>query len=588
MIAFQVRAIAAFAMALFLSSTAIAGDSQTTDTTYQASAGTTDIPDFSILLCDVPGLLDRASNFATAVTPDKVSTAPTIRELYAAALGDPQLKGIPPGSNALILVAPDGVSGTYVEIRESHANLYIQKTEASGKLAKFKDGLLVAGRTKDELEKDMAMIESARTLLARKNGVPAIILTFNIESLLSRYSTQIETFLKLLPDAQLKSQTAGLTTATEQGRGILRVLRRRAEITVQADAEILKRARILEGIFWFPPDGVRLDINIVPLSPIHETRNTSHSAALLEILPASGAIRATSDFSPEALLAFSRGVAADTAADLHTTTGQQEAWRKICSDVLESCDGSAALVALSPQFPGFNASIAFGVRDPQAALAAIEKLPHYIRYAGIPSLYVSSGARLSIGFDRNIRSYRGINIHRFIHRLNVSDIEQLKLASMGLTDSSAEIAFVHKTLLVAMGSASIEKLIDAALQSESKTPQALQKPETAALAAARLGPGGKFYMDYNLVKAFATVGQILPPRESNQFARFARAENTSTSLTIAGYVRQGKYTVSALLPTDLILAIKDAVSTATSARIGLLPQTRAPAAKSSSAKRARH
>jgi len=504
----------------------------------------TTIPLMTASVIDVRGVL-QAVNTHVGQLADNVDLIQGI----GSSLGDPELKGLPYGSNATIYMSAYNGTLAALEVSPDMLPNYAEAINRTGKKATVTSGLLTVRSSYPYPQPVAVDIERAFQDLQVSAPEPSITALFEVQDLLKRHKARIEPWIESLKKTAL-SRRYGSAVLSPEAQRVRQVLDQMAEVWFRVYLAILRRTDQIQIALTFPPDGVHAEVKFKAVESLSKIESEPTSNSLLAVLPPQGAIRGTIQTEPVQLKDSLSGIIPEISTQMKTSTEVPIAWLQLIDQWAKVSDGFVALNMVDPEHPGFNASFAFGIKDQHMFLELLRTIPGALNDAGLISLYEQAGVKLTVAFEEARRIYNGVTIHRLVYKMDITNREQLHLGAMELTNLSADIFMVGNRAIVAMGSTSINKLVDRVLAGHSGD-------NSDTLTAEALGPGGRFYMDYDLMEAYSTIGKVLPPSESNSFKALPISNDTSTPLRIGGYREEDGYRVSVLFPTDLMVALKN-------------------------------
>lgn len=512
--------------------------------------GATILPDTfgTVVIGDIPGLLDRIGALASKVMPGM--NAAMIKQQAGAMLGDPQLEGLPSGSGLALIVPKQGLPYAYLEVSEAKAADYLKllKQRHPGSVEQT-DGLLVATM-------DQASLASAKELAAKVKsdvlggqGAPTLSGAVKLAEVLKQYDPQIQAGIsgmaKRLEQAEKATSESVAAPSADMVQGVFKFY-----------YAVAKRIEILQLSLEPSGETMAMNYDITPVSKAAAGASPSGPSAadLIKLLPGSGAIRGQAQFDTESMGKIAADILKEVGGDNSSINAQAVAdWMKECSAAF---GGSVALNLMTDAASPVSGAYAFTEKDEAAALKVLRETPSRIESTGLDKFYASMGMPMKVAFKEKVREYKGVPIHQFVMNMEFKQgpsAQQKRMKEL-LGNVVYNIASVDKVLLYAVEPEKIDALIDAAKAGSNPAAKPL-------ISATKLAPGGSAYFDYNVGAAMVFAASI-SANESGTGAEVVRgianAVKDSPPLQVGWYDKSDHYRLTIQMPAETLHAFVQA------------------------------
>ncbi|MCX7719175.1 MAG: hypothetical protein N2111_12360 [Candidatus Sumerlaeaceae bacterium] len=491
----------------------------------------------TVVVSDIPGLVQQAGDLAGKVQPS--ISAEMIKNQVGTMLGDPELEGLPKGSDAAF-VAFQPVQILFVEVGGGKAEAYAKKAEENGQMAAATDGVVVIAKTEEALAAGKKLAPEVKSKLLAASKPPAVTVSVEMPRVFKQFGPQIEGGLTMMTASM--RQAAEETTGAEAAKLV--------EGYVRFALAMAKQMERLELTVDLPAEGVRVTKTITPVAGTNLATYLAAPAPkaedLLKLLPATGAMRAQYVMDAKSLAVFVekeiKPIAKEIGLDDATVGGLMDLIKKAGS----AYSGSFAIDAVGGGEGYLDGAAAYSVSDPAAAMALIEdSVAQFEKKGGLGDIYKQMGMTMKVALKKDARKHKDIAIHELNMKMEAEGNPEIaKLLADGF---KYQVAMVGKVQLLAMGDTKIEPLIDAALKGDL--------PASKPLAAQKLMPSGAaFLMDIDVSRYIGYIAALAAKAGEKDAKMDAIVEKLSGAepLTLAGGVTDGKIVGRMLVPVSLM------------------------------------
>jgi hypothetical protein len=295
-------------------------------------------------------------------------------------------------------------------------------------------------------------------------------------------------------------------------------------------------------------------------------------ADLIKLLPAKGAVRGAMAVNPQALDKFMNQIVDVACKDANVTPPDRDAFLSMIKDSTGMGADAFAMDMLVPGQSLMTGSSAVRISDPAQGIAQIERSVQNMKTGSVAKMYEKMGVKMDVQFSKNVRQYKGTQIHQFKMALDtvssgglqgqapeVASMQQAMQKLMGKVQY--EIAVVDKTMVSALGGESVDSLIDAA--------KAKSNPSAKPLAAATVFPGdAKALFDLDggkLVQSVMTaISSAIPGGEEASKEMQAKTAPLigAQPITAAIFLQGGGAQAKLLVPADFLTKVGQVVAPA--------------------------
>jgi hypothetical protein len=498
----------------------------------------------TVLASDIPTLVQQAGDLAGKVQSGM--GAETIKAQVGGMLGDPELEGLPKGSDAAFVAFPQ-VQMLFVEVGAGKAEAYAKKAEENGQMAVAADGVVVIAKEESALEAGKKLAPAVKSKVLAANKPAAVTVTVEMPRVLKQFGPQIEGGLAMM--------TASMKQATEETTGAEAA--KFIEAYLRFALAMAKQMERLELSVDLPAEGVRISKAVTPAAgsnlAAYLATPAPKSEDMLKFLPATGAMRAQYLLDIKALTAFLDKELTPITKEVGFDEKGLAALTEIMKKAGAAYGGSFAVDAVGGGTGLMDGTAAYALSDPAAALSLLEDSVAQFDKSGLADLYEQMGMSMKLALKKDARKHKDVAIHELTMKMeSEADPEVAKLLGEGL---KYEVAMVGKVQLLAMGDTKIEPLIDAALDGSM--------PPAKPLAAQKLMPSGAAVLIDLDVPRYMKYIALMAEKAGEQGDKMdAVIEKLSGAepVNIAAGVVDGKAVGRMLVPVSLIEKVGKAMA----------------------------
>lgn len=499
---------------------------------------TLSIPDIQQTLDDVQTLLDQ-------ILPADARL--DVRAKIGEAIGDPQLKVIPPGKGGAVVwngtlwyaaLACDPVAGTKIADLFTDAPLLHAQDEGVLFLAKQPAGLRLA-------ESQWPLV--SEQLLARQQT--GAFIQMQVADLVEKFRPQINMIMMMMPGmmtqsaAQLpEAQAKSMQSMGKFVEGEMRVL---VSIASQIDSLEVALLPSKTGVEISHIFAAKAGTPLQELlsSPDSITPDPAISTALLE--PGMMAIEMHLG-NPQAMRRFIEAEAASLIKEMAMDPAKASTWTNLVSSWTALMNGSIAETFSMSAEEGYRLSYIGHIQDQDALLALLAAIPDQM--APLMKLYEGLGMPMHMDLKLNTRRYKDFAVHQydFNYKLDKMDPNMAaQFETMKLDQMNSELTLADNKLLWTMGTPSLDELIDRVQAGKKIHP---------LLHARKVYPaGGILYYDIDIGAYMGFLAAMTPTDPPQKmFNAMAEALKGSTPLIGAAFKHENRMQISTTLPTDLL------------------------------------
>jgi len=496
----------------------------------------------SITVSDLHGLIDGVGSVAAQVSP--MMNGLMLKNMIGMEVGDPGLVGMELGKGFAVVALDTTNVFAVIELAEVQAaSFYTNFIVPQQFEAKYTDGLMVVGKTKEQVAKGAELAKAVESSLL-ENRSPTLRIALQPAAVIEKNEEQIQGMLAMMPMmGQGMMQNPGTTlqsveSTTKLLEGEVRVLLSLAEQCESAEVVLAPQngsIRITET--FVPKAGSRLAM--LCNAPVANQPNPKVNSGYL----GGGAIRLDSTTAnPSAMLDFMVAEAEQLAEQLEITEIDLPELAAKSAKLWMASGGSFSETMSFGGESGVSVGCLMDVTDEAEALAVLKSIPQDM--APLLELYEEMDMSMIFSFKENVREYKGSKIHQLAIDMAMTNQPAevtAQLASMNMTNMVYDIAITDGVMIYAMGDEKIETIIDR-LADESFEP--------APLESHGVYPADGFYyfdLDMGEYMAFATSFMPVPVMEQ-MGALFQEVE----PITSAGFKADGNVMWSINIPGELI------------------------------------
>jgi hypothetical protein len=503
----------------------------------------------SVTVADLHGFIDGIGSVASQVSP--MMNGPFIKSMIGMQVGDPNLAGIAPGAGLSVIALDTTNVFAVVEVSAAQVGAYTNTLASKGMPARYGNGLLVVGKTAEQVEKGWEKAGAVQSALLAKR-LPGMRIAMKPAVAIERNQPQIQGMLAMLPMLMGQGMMQAEGAAADQAGLSMKIL----EGELQVLLSVAGQCDVAELVV-IPSDGaVRIQETFVPttgsrLAALCDAPRVSQANPKVQCGYLGGGIfRLDATMSnTEALMAFMKGEAAQLAEAMQLKEVDLPALIDAgCKFWMQSGGAMSETVDIGGE-NGISVGYLMDVKNDAEALAAVKSMPGDMK--PFMKMYESFGMPMSMHFSENVRQHGEVPIHQVGVRMSLSnqppDVAEA-LTAMNLTNLVYDIAVVDGIMIYAMGAEQVESIID-------RLGDASFKP--AGLKANDIYPDGAFYyFDFDVGRYVQFISTFMPDEGKPVMApEMLQLLQGVEPVTSAGFKADGRVRWSVNIPGDLIARI---------------------------------
>ncbi|MGI8905294.1 MAG: hypothetical protein ACR2IE_02250 [Candidatus Sumerlaeaceae bacterium] len=505
----------------------------------------------SVVIGDVPGLLDKIGALASKVMPGM--NAGGIKAQAGAMLGDPQLAGLPSGSGLAVVIPKQGMPYAFLEVSAGKTADY-QKLLKARNLGTVEeaDGLLIIGADPGSVSSARAIAPQVKETLLAGSGAPTLSGAVKVADVLKQYDSQIQGAMQGMAKKVEKAEKATSATAGGDADTIVSVFR--------AYYAFAKRMDTLELSIEPSGEAMAMNYGVIPVNKSSEPNAPVAADAsgsdLMKLLPGNGAIRGYASFDMVGMGKLFAEIAKEIETPGETSKVNVEEITKWFEECSAAFGGSMAMNLMGDPGAPLSGAYAVTVKDEAAALKVFREMPAKMESTGFAKFYDAMGMPMKLSFKENVRKYKDTPIHELDMKMDFSrgPDEQQKRMKQLMGNMVYEVAFVDKVLVYAVKPEKIEDLIEAAKSGSNPAAKPL-------LSSENLPKGGQGYFDYNIGAAMlfaVSMSAKEGEKGAEQMKSMAAVVKDAPPLQVGWAKAANKYRVNVKMPADTLRAFVQA------------------------------
>ena len=509
-----------------------------------------------ILVGDLTGFLTQAGTVTAMVQPGM--NGETLKAMLGMRLQDDALAGFPAGAGILAAAFPKNqMMLIFAEVAPAQIQAYKDTLTAQSQGVDVASGLLVVSENSDGLAVAKKMAAQAKQMLDKEPPSPTVKVTLRASSLLDQMKEEISGGLETLQMLQLQGGAMNLVGMHAFLAG--------ARQTDTLALELVPSAK-----------GAQINLSVTPKAntslAVYLAAPVGSPADLIKLLPAKGAVRGAGAVNPQALEKFMNQIVDTACKDANVTPADRDTFLSMIKDSTGMGVDAFATDALVPGQSLMTGSSAAHTNNPDQVIAQIERSVQNMKTGSVAKMYEKMGVKMDLQFNKNVRQYKGTQIHQFKMALDtvssgglqgqapeVASMQQAMQKLMGKVQY--EMAVVGNVMVYTMGGESADSLIDAA--------KAKGNPSAKPLVAATVFPGdAKALFDLDggkLVQSLmSAVMAAIPGGE--EAAKEMQAKTApligAQPITAAVFLQGGGVQGKLLVPADFLTKVGQVFATA--------------------------
>lgn len=498
----------------------------------------------SISIPEVHSFLDEVGLVASKVSP--MMNGSMLKSMIGMQLGDMNLAGIPAdGGLSIVALDPTNIF-VAVEVSEAQSSAYLNMAKAKGLQVAYTNGLLLAARSMDVLDRAGKEAEKVKSDLLAKSG-SELSVAMQPSVMIERNREAIDGFLAMMPTlfGQTMMSQPGATLDSMESltrilEGELRVLISLSEQSETAELRIIPiNGALLISETFVPKAGTPL-ADLVN-RPAGKKENPNLHAGML----GEGALRI--DFvstNPDALTKFISIETKKLIEAMKLDEVNPDEFASLMTKWSEMYKGTGAeVVSLDEGRMGMR--YAMEIVDEKQALETFRSMEKDME--PMLKMYADFDMPMKMTFEENVREAEGVKVHRWGMAFDVSgmpDDQKEQFEAMGMTNMVYEMAFKEGLLLYAE-EGGIENLMQ----------QVKAGGDVPKIAARSTYPaGGFYYLDLDMGEYMAFMAQAMPddPSTSAMQQQMGTIFAGTPPITSAGFKEDGAASFSLTIPGEVI------------------------------------
>ncbi len=495
-----------------------------------------------VVVKDVHGLTEKAAEFARNVSPQ--ITGDQLRAMGGAALGDPGLTGMKPGSGMALLVPAKGGMMVFLEVSPDKIESYEKTLAGPAYKTARADGMLLMTDNPALLETSKKLAADVKANLLDGPGGANIRVDVHPADLIAKNQAAIDAGLEQMKQSMTKANPTDAKPGAPDPALISSML------LLEAKAALAMAKNVKKATITVSPSAEGLDVECrkwdmnptaaATLPPAEQFR---------KLLPMKGALRAAGGMDMGPLYLKLAAALPEAASGLDLEPAQVAALKEMLQAWGDAMGPGLAMDYMDTTTSPTSHAYVLGVKDEAKALSAFEQTASLWSASGFEKM-MGSGMSMKFDFKKNVRQLGELSVHQLIMRFDGFPADQQEMMKTMMGSGVFDIVFLNKMMLYASGSGRIEKLVAAV--------QAGASPESKPLASEALGKNGILYVDYALgqlvgmmangmpgmpaeaTSAMATIGEGTKDAPPFMFAVFQEPDGLRTHFRVpAGLIKAG-------------------------------------------------
>lgn len=520
-----------------------------TPTAAQTQVDSLDDALVSVVIGDVEGLFDQFGQLASQSRPEM--TGDGLKQMFGAQIGDPQLKGLPPQSGAVMLIFPGGGRAMLFEVAPESMSTYEQSLAAQGGMTAQVEGLLVSALDENGMAAAKAVAAEVKAKILSVPAQPNVVANIDMEQAMALYGPQMRFMIQSI--ATMASQQAAGAAGGAASQPDPQAQQRMIQSQLGILFDLAQQVDRVVATVSFSREGARLDKVVTPkqgsdLLAVAQGP-TQSGEALARMLPAGGAVRGYMMFNGPATAQLINNLMKNMMTQMALDPAVQQSMAELISTFARM--QGQGFNYLIPGQPIPSGSFIYQAESPEAAQEMVALWMKSFQSDFVAKFYGSLGMPATVGVTEKAREVEGVPVAQI-----KMDVQMPQTPGVpNLFPITYEQASVNNMILATLGGSSIEELIKSVKAAGTGTP--LQ-------AAATLPPGADAYFDMNFGELMGSMVSVMPQGQPNPLQGMAeRIKGTppmTMSLDMAGATMNGVL----MIPADFINAMVQVATSRTS------------------------
>ena len=507
-----------FAAGLFALSvsSAVAASPTTIDNTY----GT-------IVIGDIPGMINRVSDFGKKISP--MANADTLRGYLGMAIGDPGLKSMEPGNGVVLTIPSSGRPFMLLETAEGKGDDIVaaMKQRSGVVTAKINEKLMAIAMNEADLEKAKGAMGTAAAKLLDGNEDKNLLVTLDMDKLAQDKGAEFKAALKKLPaNATAYSDVSSSGTA------------RALVFAGNLIAAIAKRTDVATMKIDISGDGILIEKNIYPIGGVKlDPPQGPTGQELRKSLPANASALGDMEYyvDMQSALKGLEPIITEAATESGTSATDKDNIRKVF-EVASSAYGDGMAGSWGVGEDGAEGAYLFSVANPAKVMEAIELETESMTTGSLSHLYSEMGLKTSATLDKNVKTVDGTPVHSFSMSMKPTN---------GKTNLSANMFNIRKSYVALPDNKLLMTVGDTPLESTLESVKAGANTEKGELESRKNLPSdGIFYADCH-------IGEMQIPGLASVVSDMFKSLK-GTTIQEAAYADQESLKFMMMIPTEMV------------------------------------
>ncbi len=511
----------------------------TAGATATAAATTVNSVDQSlatVVVGDIGGLLDQFGQLASQSNPSM--SGASLRSMLGAQIGDPDLKGLPAGSGAIVLFFPTGEKMAMIEVDPASVDQYKSLAVSRGAMADTADGLLILATDQRSLDAGKAIAATAKT---RFLASPAkdVNITIQMKRIMDLYGTQAEGLIMMM-SGQISTMAAQSGAASQPNtQGLQNIL----EGELRGFLEVARQVDTANIVLSFNEQGMLLQKTVKPVQGTAlatlTAAPTSSVDALAKMVGGDGAVHGYGAFNGQAMADFVNAVAKNVIARMpNMPADMQQTVSTMTAQVAKYQGFAANYIVPGQKFPsGEFVYQTASAADAQQVLANSLQL---MQSPAIANMYKGLGADVTFTVKDKAREHKGASVTQ----VNI-DAKGMPTTPGMQFPMTIELAAVDKYMAISLNEGSLDATIDA-IQAGAN-PKAQPVKATTALPT-----GADMYMDISVGNMLTAMQPLMQGTNDAQLQQVQQALSGAAPISMSVDMAAGAIKGLMLIPADLI------------------------------------
>lgn len=441
----------------------------------------------TVVIGDLPGMVDRGAELAKKVSPG--ISGEVLRGQLGMMLGDEGMKSVPAGSGLVFVMPQAGSPFLLLETEEGKAESFTEllNQRLGGKAKMVNSKLVAISMNEPGLASATGAMGTSAAELLNSNDDKFIVATFDADLLIKDKGAQIDAGLKNISAMAPRSDADSSSTA------------KMMQMLGQMVKSVGKRTDVATVKIDLSADGILFEKTMFPIGGV--TMATPEGPSGQELLksvtdPANPLLRFESFMDTQSAIAGLTGVNNEVLLALGSTQADLDVGTALMETASEAFgDGMAGSTSMDKD--GTNGTYVILVINKDKALQYINDASEEFSTTGaLTRMYKSMGLDTSMTLQRNVGNIDGEPVHQFSLAIKPPTGSDKFMAGLH-KPKTGKLTFVNDKMVIALGKTSIDEAV-AAVKAGSATGSAELE------SRAKLPANGALYLDYN-VGAMATL-----------------------------------------------------------------------------------